>query len=81
MAAPTGIQPGGSTDEEPPLEPDLGLACDFVLRWAPESFPYTTVASILPGGAPRAHTWHIQRDQPHLQRWLRLGRSRCRPDM
>jgi Protein of unknown function (DUF3987) len=70
MAAGVPTQPSGSTEEEPPLEPDLGLACDFVLRWAPETFPYTTLASILPGGAPRAHTWHVQQDQPHLHRWL-----------
>ena len=75
MAAGVPTQPSGSTKEGPPLEPDLGLACDFVLRWAPETFPYTTVASILPGGAPRAHTWHVHQDQPHLRRWL-ASRSR-----
>jgi hypothetical protein len=77
MAAVTAGQPSGSTEEKSPLEPDLGLACDFALRWAPEMFPFITVASIFPGGAPHAHTWHVQQDQPHLRRWLasRSGRE------
>ena len=70
MAADRATPPNGSSEERLPLEPDLGLACDFALRWAPETFPFITIASIFPGGAPRAHTWHAQQDQPQLRRWL-----------
>ena len=69
IAAATAIEPRAST-EETPLEPDLDLACDFALRWAPETFPFITIASIFPGGAPRARTWHAQQDRQHLRRWL-----------
>jgi hypothetical protein len=55
MAAVTATWSDGRTEERPTLEPDLGLACDFALRWAPETFPFITIASIFPGGAPRAH--------------------------
>jgi len=70
MTAATVIRSIGRTAEMLPLEPNLGLACDFALRWSPEAFPFITIASIFPGGAPRAHTWHAQQDQPRLRRWL-----------